>query len=411
MSFTPSLNLVVIKGFVGAWLLILLWLFVFLFALNLYMRQRRVDIPICVTIAVVYLLLQWQMKTNTDIGVFVTLAMLCILLSAWGGYFVYKAYVWQRTHISNISVKQAVDKIPFGVCYYNNQGRILLINQTMTILCEEIIGEQVQNGLRTFEKILSMGPVIHMQADRVISVQSQKCVIDTEEVELVTAFDISEEYKKTNILMQKEEELKNLNRKLVSYNKEMVSVIALREVLNAKVKIHDELGSSLLATKKYILQGGSPEERNHLIDSLRKNVRFLRQESEEVTYDEYEMIMNTASDIGMQVDINGELPVEEQYRHIVATAMHECLTNTIRHAGGDKLYVEIENAKDRYRLVYTNNGTTPDEPVSEKGGLNSLRNLVEQAGGTMQITVIGQFALIIELPKEKINGSKSTCGG
>lgn len=397
----PSPDFVIIKGCIGAWILILLWLFVFLFALNLYMRQKRTDIPICITVVGVYLLLQWHMRENMTISSILMLVTLCTLLSVWGGYRVYQAYVWQCTHITNISVKQAVDKIPFGVCYYNNQGRILLINQTMSNLCEEIIGEPVQNGIRTFEKILSMGSVIHMPDDRAISVQSQKCIIDTEEVELVIAFDITEEYKKTNILLQKEEQLKELNSKLISYNKEMVSVIALREVLNAKVKIHDELGSSLLATKKYLLQGGTTEERIRLIDSLRNNVRFLRQESEEVTYDEYEMIMNTAVDIGMKVDIKGELPDDERSRHIVATAMHECLTNTIRHAGGDTLYVEVKNIPNGLRLIYTNNGTVPDAPISEKGGLNSLRNLVEQAGGTMQITVTDQYTLTIDIPKEK----------
>lgn len=396
-----SLSLAIIKGCMGVWILILLWLFVFLFALNLYMKQKRIDIPICITIVVEYILLQWHMREKMTMMSLLILVIICTLLSIWGGYRTYKAYMWQCTHITNISVKQAVDKIPFGVCYYNNQGRILLINQTMSKLCEEIIGEPVQNGIRTFEKILSMGSVIHMPDDREISVQSKKCIIDSEEVELVTAFDITEEYKKTNILMQKEEELKELNKKLLSYNREMVSVIALREVLNAKVKIHDELGSSLLATKKYLLQGGTTEERMRLIDSLRKNVRFLRQESEEVTYDEYEMIMNTASDIGMQIDIKGELPDDECNRHIVATAMHECLTNAIRHAGGDTLYVEAMNKPESYVLVYANNGAVPDAPISEKGGLNSLRDLVEQAGGTMKITVTDNYALIIELPKEK----------
>lgn len=397
----PSLSLVIIKGCIGAWMLIILWLFAFLFALNLYMKQKRIDVPICMTIVALYFLLQWHMRENLTTRSLLMLVIICILLSVWGGYRVYKAYVWQCTHITNISVKQAVDKIPFGVCYYNKQGRILLINQTMSGLCEEIMGEAVQNGIRTFDKILSMGSVIRVSDDRAISVYRKKCIIDTEEVELVTAFDITEEYKKTNILMQKEEELKELNEKLLTYNKEMVSVIALREVLNAKVKIHDELGSSLLATKKYVLQGGTSEERLRLIDSLRNNVRFLRQESEEATYDEYEMIMNTAFDIGMQVNIKGELPNNARVRHIVATAMHECLTNTIRHAGGDTLYVDVDNKPDSYRLVYTNNGSVPGAPVIERGGLNSLRDLVEQAGGTMQITVTDQYMLIIELPKEK----------
>lgn len=396
-----SHNRIIINGLIGAWILLLLWLLVFLIALSIYMKQKRIDIVLIGTAIFTYVLLQCHMKKITAVFPIYALCLVCLAISLLGIYRVRKAYIWQRQHITNLSVKQAVDRIPFGVCYYNKMGRILLINKAMTDFCEEITGESVQNGIKTFEKILSMGTVIHLSNERAISVYSDKCIIDSEEVELVTAFDISEEYKKTNILMQKEEELKEINEKLTSYNKEMVSVIALREVLNAKVKIHDELGSSLLATKKYLLRGGNPEERNHLIEGLKNNVRFLRRESEEVTYDEYEMIMNTAADIGMQVDIKGELPNDEQNRHIVATAMHECLTNTIRHAGGDTLYVEIENRPDCYRILYTNNGTSPTAPIYEKGGLNSLRDLVEQAGGRMQITVTRGYTLIIELSKER----------
>ena len=397
----PSRNAVIFNGVIGAWLLLLLWLFIFLIALSVYMKQKRIDVILIGTIIFIYVLLQCHMRKIAAFMPLYVLIIVCLIISAFGVYRVRQAYIWQKKHITNLSVKQAVDKIPFGVCYYNKMGRILLINKAMTNFCEELTGESVQNGHKTFEKILSMGSVIHLPGERAISVYSDKCVIDSEEVELVTIFDISEEYKKTKMLMQKEDELKEINEKLTSYNKEMVSVIALREVLNAKVRIHDELGSSLLATKKYLLRGGTLEERERLIESLRNNVRFLRQESEEILYDEYEMIMNTAVDIGMQVDIKGELPSDSHYSHIVATAMHECLTNTIRHAGGDTLFVEVDNRPDAYRIVYTNNGTVPDEPISEKGGLNSLRNLVEHAGGTMQIAVTDQYTLIIELPKEK----------
>lgn len=390
----------IFKGTMGAWMLILLWLFVFLLALNLYIKQKKIDIPICLTIVLIYVLLQFHMRGYISFLSGWIIVIICALLSIWGAVRVRNALIWQRTHITNISVKQAVDKMPFGVCYYNNQGRVFLINQTMSKLCKEITGETVQNGVRTFEKILNMGQVILLPDDRAISFHSEKCVIDSENVELVTAFDITEEYKKTNILLQREEELRNLNESLITYNKEMVSVIALKEVLNAKVRIHDDLGSSLLATKKYLLQGGNDEERMHLIEALRNNVRFLRQESEEVVYDEYEMIMKTADDIGMNIVISGELPTGEGVSHIAATAMHECLTNTIRHAGGDTLYVDVSEYEDSYRLTFTNNGEVPKLPITPKGGLDSLRNLVEQAGGSMNIAIDDQYKLVLELVKE-----------
>ena len=151
---------------------------------------------------------------------------------------------------------------------------------------------------------------------------------------------------------------------------------------------------------------------------------YLKRESESESGDEYELMLSTAKALGLDIRIQGKLPSENPEKHIIATAMHECFTNTLRYAGGDMLYINIkdcisDNIKDNRKgniddnkeglyAIFTNNGVQPKEEIVEKGGLLSLHKLVTEAEGTMNISIDPIFSLKIFIPKEKdIHGLQS----
>lgn len=78
-------------------------------------------------------------------------------------------------------------------------------------------------------------------------------------------------------------------------------------------------------------------------------------------------------------------------------AAHECLTNTVRHAGGTALHISLSREGGRLVAVLTNDGRAPDGPIREGGGLSALRRQVEASGGRMRIESAPRFALILEL--------------
>ena len=103
---------------------------------------------------------------------------------------------------------------------------------------------------------------------------------------------------------------------------------------------------------------------------------------------------------GVTLVLDGPLPAREPFKHILATAMHECLTNTLRHAHGDTLYLTVRDREDGLTVVFTNNGTQPETPVQERGGLTALRKLTEEAGGTMEVVSQPAITVTLKLPKE-----------
>ena len=53
---------------------------------------------------------------------------------------------WVETHVSFISLKEGIDALPIGICFYTIDGLSLLINSKMEELCYNITGHALFNG-------------------------------------------------------------------------------------------------------------------------------------------------------------------------------------------------------------------------------------------------------------------------
>ena len=63
----------------------------------------------------------------------------------------------------------------------------------------------------------------------------------------------------------------------------------------------------------------------------------------------------------------------------------------------DALRVEISQHGQKLTAVFPTSGQAPTEPIQEKGGLSSLRQMVEDAGGSMRVGISPSFSLTLEL--------------
>jgi len=319
----------------------------------------------------------------------------------------------EKGRITTMSVKEATDSLPAGVCCYAHGGRVLLANHTMETLCEVATGDVLLNGevfsgrllsgeLQDGCKTVTVGnePVTVLADGTAWKLRIDQVPYERHQVSIMLALDITETYRKIWELQQKQEKLTALGNRLAKVNKEIMALTAEREVLNAKLRVHDELGHNLLSIKHFILNGGTEQKKAELMESLQRSISFLGNYRPAHIRDEYELMIETAEQLGVTVSVEGELPQTEPHKHILATAIHECFTNTLRHADGDELYIRISEDEDKILARFSNNGEQPTGEIHEKGGLVSLRALVEKVGGVMTISCVPTFAVIICLPKE-----------
>lgn len=333
------------------------------------------------------------------------LIAVCFLLTAVEIFLILSMRRWYNTHITSASIKETVETLPVGICAFEPNGKIALRNKTMEQICRSLMGFPLLNGNEFVQTLTEKKSdftefTVSIPDYGVWSFTKDEIHNERACFTLLVAYNVTEAYQKTQMLAKRQKTVQELNEKLMAYNKQIEQVITQQEILNAKVRIHDELGSGLLAIKRYLVSGGSEIERADLLERLKGNIRFLQQEAVFDERDEYSLILSTAENLGISVRISGALPQAEPNKHITATAIHECFTNIIRHTNGDTLYVRITEDEHTVTVQFTDNNTQPVSEIAENGGLRSLRDLAERSGGEMQIVAEPRFCLTITLPKE-----------
>lgn len=340
------------------------------------------------------------------------LIVLVWLVLVSGEAILFISILTHRNRITPMSIKEATDSLPMGILCYAPNGKILLVNTMMEHFCKMLLGDSPSNGTTFSKKLYARTflpgcQVIDEKNELVIripngtawTVAEEMIPYDGIEVHAFMVSDITDVYRKTVELRKIQEQTQAANVRLVKINQEIIALTAEQELLDAQVRIHDEMGSNLLSIKRFILHGGTEAEKAEIEQRVRENIGFLKEKAD-VEKDEYKLMIDTAKRLGVDVMISGALPQTEPLKKIISTGIHECFTNILRHAHGDRLDVRITEKEDRVVAVFTNNGEPPKEEIKERGGLVLLRSLTEQAGGRMTVCSTPELSITLELPKE-----------
>ena len=222
----------------------------------------------------------------------------------------------------------------------------------------------------------------------------------------LAAYDITVQHNLNSTLESRIRRLNQINDRLKDYNRNVDSIIREREILSAKVSVHDDVGRTLLAARSYMEQPKHERNREKLLSLWRYNLAVMRNDIEpQQQSNEWKLLLDAAEAVDVEIVLNGELPEERTVRKAIVSAVHECLTNTVKHAGGNRLEVNI-TGEDLVSVSITNDGTVPSGEIQETGGLMNLRSTVEAAGGSMMIQSRPHFMLRLEFMKEEMKKTR-----
>ena len=283
-------------------------------------------------------------------------------------------------------------------------GTVLLANLKMTELCRELTGETLSDAHRFLRHVQSVSDedhLTHTPDGKAWSFIRSRITLNGREFDQLTAADMTDKYRVTKELRDQNDHLREVQFRMRSVAARERSLVAAREVMNARMTVHDRMGAVLLSGKYYL---DHPEEvrEEELLHLLEYSNTFLLGEAEqpEREGDPLEEALQTARRIGVSVAITGDIPNTEPARGLIAQAVEQCAANAVRHAGGDRLTVVITGGDTEVSAVFSNNGSPPKGPIVETGGLAVLRRTVEGAGGAMAVKSEPAFRLSIILPKK-----------
>lgn len=341
---------------------------------------------------------------SAPVWVYALVAALVLLWEVWDGL---RLRQLRRTRLSSLSVKESLDLLPAGIAFAREDGTPMLVNLRMEAVCRAALGTPFRDAGEVWRRVASERlpessgdePVLRYgQGQFAAFRRTQLEGMDPPCVQIL-ALDRTEEYAMSRELTERNAALKALGERMSAYGRMVDELTREREILEAKIAVHDGVGQALLAARAYI---NDPERHDaETVLELWRGVNALLSGTAEPAgsgEDAFRNLTEAAAAFGVEIRLEGELPERGPGRECLITALHECITNTLRHARGSVLWVRLQREAGETVAVFSNNGVSPEGPVRETGGLALLRQRTEAIGGTMTVESEPAFRLILRVP-------------
>ena len=322
-------------------------------------------------------------------------------------------------------IKKAIDSYPGGICFFALDGRVILVNEKMNQLMLELTGHTILNAKVAWEELANFANngkaeklnqswlpkdpdnengSTHQQLFFRFSDSSvwrfELRFLDSNTVQIEAA-EITELYRLSEELYENTIRLQDMQKRQKALLDSIVEVNLNKEILAAKMHIHDELGHCLLATTKAITEDRLAENADTLRKSWNSTIQDFSNISTVRTVPGSSLqseLMQVAELIGCKVTFLGEQPKSRKALQLLYAAVREALTNAVRHADATELTVKIKQDKQRYHIEISDNGGVSVSSITEGNGLSALRQRLEQEGATLKVLCDNSVSLLWIFP-------------
>lgn len=306
-------------------------------------------------------------------------------------------------------VKASLDNLPSGICFFNENGIPVLCNRQMHKLSFALFGHDLQD-MENLEKNLATLPkeskaikdgVSFILPDKTAHrFEKNKIFIGKKQYFQFIAFDVTLFYNRKQKLEESNCKQREIMKKIDDISQNIAMITRNEEALKMKMKMHNELGVVLNSSYRFIADG-CPEgdKQNFALQHIEMAKILLGETQSKEDINPFDTLYEVATQMGMSIELDGNELLSDDERTLLSYAVRECLTNAIRHANGDKVFVKITSERGRTVTRITNNGNPPTEPIAEGGGLSSLREKLQGELAQMTIKSLPEFEMTIYFAK------------
>lgn len=319
-----------------------------------------------------------------------------LTVAAFG--FVYHIYRWGKSHITAVSVKESFDTLESGICFFEDSGRLYLVNDVMDKLTQKLVGQHLYNGERLWKILKENSAELDDDNRAVVEIERKtysfsryKNTVNGQELYEIIASDITGEAAQNRQLEIKNADLEQLNAALEEYNKNLENIVREREILQSKAKIHDDMNVLLVSTVNSI-ENYDEAESKHISRMWNEGILELQKDTEEYRKNPLETLNNLADSLGVKLVFEGSFPENNATLRLLIMAVSESMINAVRHANATAIFV----SSDEFGFEVTNNGAPPVSEVKAAGGLNNLRERANSLGAALTVESFPRFVLKIK---------------
>ena len=162
-------------------------------------------------------------------------------------------------------------------------------------------------------------------------------------------------------------------------SKNVITLTREEEMLSMKMRVHDNLGYSVLAAQRMLLRG-SEADRDVFLSQWKQTLDLLNKDNESVEGEQlHRQVQERAKVLGVKIIYTGEKVWESHISELMDIILLEALSNCVRHAGASELYVKFSIEEQEWVMVLTDNGQKPEKNIKEGGGLSGILKSASEA--------------------------------
>ena len=317
----------------------------------------------------------------------------------------------RRNYLRENAIQESLDNLPSGIVFFDGNGMPKLMNRRMHQICMNLAGRDIQN-ITELEEALSkpLKEQVFFDDDLKVYGFSDGSVWKFSEKEIITtggdrfsqvlASEVSELYQSKVLLKRENQKLQEMSAAMKELSKNVVTLTREEETLSMKMRVHDNLGYSVLAAQRMLMRE-SEEDRDIFLSQWKQTLDLLNKDNASVEDEQlHRQVQDRAKFLGVKIIYTGEKIWESHIFRLLDIILLEALSNCVRHAGASELYVKFGSAEHEWGVVITDNGQKPEKNIKEGGGLSGIRKKVEQCGGTLRICSDPIFSITVKIPKE-----------
>lgn len=310
---------------------------------------------------------------------------------------------YRTDNVTPDSIQQAIDALPDGISISSKDGIVRLSNLKINTLSRALTGKVLSNAELFWDAVIKNGKeqggsfLVDLPDNEVWLFTKENLRIDDADYDQITSMNVTERYEIIRELEEKHGHLQDIRRRMKEVSDLSGDMFIAQEEADARAALHNQLGQVLLMGR-YFINHQDITDPKMVYAATRQMNQFLLGEAKEPYQGEEDSIIQAVSmagSIGIKVIMNGPAPENNDVRKILSKAITECAANTIKHAEGNTITVNMSADNGRTLISITNNGKPPKGGITESGGLLSLRRDVENLGGSVQIESEPEFNLIM----------------
>ena len=192
---------------------------------------------------------------------------------------------FKRNRLSRKSIKESIDNLPSGLCFFERTGFLVLCNQKMYHLAYFLMGcdlqtwDELSDALKApkTQHIVAHLNDVYVFDDqtawqfRVSSVRTS----EGEDYTQVMASEVTEIYEKHLQLQKSRQKLDEMNVHLKNISENIRDIVREEETLSIKMQVHDDIGRGMIMARQLLAKGADAKEIRQNCSQIEMTVDYL----------------------------------------------------------------------------------------------------------------------------------------